>query len=135
MKLTVGTKPVFATALVCVRCGRRETHPLDRQNRNVALMVREIEDDNARLTADLAAMTAERDALINVQAQLNGVMCGVRAERDAFKARAEAAERDMGHAISMSPYAICGLFCKNHKPGCGGVNCRPEWRGPAPSNP
>ena len=51
------------------------------------------------------------------------------AERDAWRERAEAAERDMLHAISMSPYAICGLFCKNHKPGCGRKNCRPEWRG------
>lgn len=66
-------------------------------------------DETDRLTADLAAMTAERDA----------------AQR-----RAEAAEKDIKDAISMSPYAICGLFCKNHKPGCGGKNCRPEWRGP-----
>ena len=66
-------------------------------------------DETDRLTADLAAMTAKRDAL---------------------RERAEAAERDMRHAISMSPYAICGLFCKNHKPGCSGVNCRPEWCGP-----
>ena len=74
---------------------------LDEQRQNA-------EAEVERITADLAAMTAERDA---------------------FKARSEAAERDIRHAISMSPYAICGLFCKNHKPGCGGVNCRPEWRG------
>lgn len=108
-----------------------------------------------RLTAALADMTAERDALTNVLSQLNGVMCGVRderdklreqinreehefealitqreQERDAAQRRAEAAEKDIKDAISMSPYAICGLFCKNHKPGCGGKNCRPEWRGP-----
>jgi len=66
------------------------------------------------------AMCAELDAMT--------------AERDAAQRRAEAAEKDMKEAISISPYAICGLFCKNHKPGCGGINCRPEWRGPDAGN-
>jgi len=56
-------------------------------------------------------------------------IAALRAELDAAQRRAEAAEKDMKDAISMSPYAICGLFCKNHKPGCGRKNCRPEWRG------
>ena len=76
------------------------------------------------------ALKAERDNLQSENDALVRARQFYEVERDAAQRRAEAAEKDIKDAISMSPYAICGLFCKNHKPGCGGKNCRPEWRGP-----
>ena len=76
------------------------------------------------------ALKAERDNLQSENDALVRARQFYEVERDAAQRRAEAAEKDIKDAISMSPYAICGLFCKNHKPGCGGINCRPEWRGP-----
>ena len=85
-------------------------------------------DDSTKKNFD--ALKAERDNLQSENDALVRARQFYEVERDAAQRRAEAAEKDIKDAISMSPYAICGLFCKNHKPGCGGINCRPEWRGP-----
>ena len=65
--------------------------------------------DHTRLTAEIESLTAERDR---------------------FKARAEAAEKDLENLIKIGP-AGCGL-CKNGR--CwrrnGTEECNPEWRGP-----
>lgn len=119
--------------------------------------------ETSRLRADLAAMTAERDALTNVLSQLNGVMCGVRderdklreqinreehefealitqreQERDAAQKRAEAAEADMKHAAEQSergePSSICVICEDFERDDCGGETCHFKWRGPVAGN-
>jgi hypothetical protein len=69
--------------------------------------LRHLLDETARLRADLAAMTAERDAAV----------------------------QDLTHMLSRSSVCVCKDYCKNHKPMCAGWGqCIPEWRGPdAPS--
>ena len=117
-----------------------------------------------QLTAELAAMTAERDearleidrmtdaydlkmrvhdalnrdyvALREVHTTLNGIMCGIRDDRDAWKARAEAAERDIEKMLHSMPLGMCKQFCKRTGSKCGAwADCAPEWRGPEEEKP
>ncbi|MEN6636132.1 MAG: hypothetical protein ABFC56_09790 [Clostridiaceae bacterium] len=86
------------------------------------------------LNVELERMQKEVDKLPTYEAANAGLhdkLCAAAAERDAFKARAEAAERDVTCLISRSPYGLCKPYCKNNRPGCAGhAGCKPEWRGP-----
>lgn len=59
-------------------------------------------DEVEQLKTNLAAITIERDAAV----------------------------RDLTHMLSRSAVGVCMMYCKNHKPMCGGWDgCYPEWKG------
>ena len=79
----------------------------------------------------IAALRAQQEA------EKNDLMT-LEADRDAWKRRAEAAERDM-EAIMKDSEQGCD-YCKNYADDCGTRcrctwdDCKPEWRGPCKEN-
>ena len=91
-----------------------------------------------KLTADLAAMTAERDlktiernAFERRLSRLKQMLESMTAERDAMRERAEAAERDI--ETMLGTQRVC-FACNNRVPcnnsTTGEYACDPKWRGP-----
>ena len=75
-----------------------------------------IEANASKLAAELACLTAELSAL--------------KSERDRFKARAEAAERDINRMLRSDETEDFCVFCKCFKDRFCACSTGAEWRGP-----
>jgi hypothetical protein len=55
----------------------------------------------------------------------------LKADRDAWRRRAECLELDLIKTLRAIPVGMCKQFCKRYRANCGvWGECNPEWRGP-----
>lgn len=62
-------------------------------------------------------------------------IAALKADRDAWRRRAECMESDLIKTLRAIPVGMCKQFCKRYRANCGvWGECNPEWRGPEEDN-
>lgn len=80
---------------------------------------------------DVPDLLFEHSELLQKMQQLTADLAAMTAERDAWRRRAECAERDISKMLKTMPVGMCKQFCKRAGSMCGAwADCAPEWRGP-----
>ena len=102
-------------------------------SKTLALEVVRLREDNERLCSALQS-SKKRAADYETTGLTPDEIAALKADRDAWRRRAEAAERDLLYLMNCDEMDGCDV-CKKFK-GLGMCDdCAPEWRGPKEDKP